>query len=135
MEAVLRQGLEAGIIAAGYAPVFQEDQQHANKIDDQILVNIRRSRFVVVDATGRNPNVMFEAGFALGLGKTVLWTCQDEDHQDAKYPFDIRQYKRIPWQFGQEAKLAQELRFAIENVVGRGFHTPGATSGSIQVQT
>jgi hypothetical protein len=95
-----------------------EDHQHVERIDDEIMVLIRKSRFVVADTTGRNPNVLFEAGYALGLDRKVVWTCRDDDQ--ASHPFDVRQYKRIGWRFGGEEALAHALRYAIENVVGGG---------------
>lgn len=117
MEAVIK-ALKEGIQAAGYRPIFMEDLQHGDKIDDRILVEIKRSRFLVVDTTGRNANVTFEAGYALGLGRTILWTCREGDHDDQD--FDIRQYRRLLWAHGGEEVLTQKLQDAVEQVVGRG---------------
>jgi len=85
--------IKRAIAEAGYRPIFMEDLNHGDKIDDRVLVEIRRSKFMVADTTGRNENVTFEAGFALALGRTGLWTCREGDHQDQA--FDIRQYKRM----------------------------------------
>lgn len=51
------------------------DIQHVNDINDEIITRIRRSRFVVADFTGDRGGVYFEAGFALGLGIPVIFTC------------------------------------------------------------
>ncbi|MCD4675298.1 MAG: nucleoside 2-deoxyribosyltransferase [Desulfobacula sp.] len=66
-----------------------EDKEHINDINDEIIAQIRRSRFMVCDLTGYRGGVYFEAGFAYGLGLPVIYTCRkdwtrDEDLKDAK---------------------------------------------------
>lgn len=114
----VKEALVGAVADAGYRPMFMGDLVHGDRIDDRILVELQRSRLVLVDTTGHNANVVFEAGYALGLGRTVLWTCKDGDHQNQG--FDIRQYRRILWQAGQEARLQAEVAAAIELVSGRG---------------
>jgi nucleoside 2-deoxyribosyltransferase len=48
----------------------------AGLIDDKIKVDIRTARFVLADLTGNNNGVYWEAGFAEGLGKPVIYTCK-----------------------------------------------------------
>lgn len=38
------------------------NKEHANKIDDEIIAEIRRSAFLVADFTGQRQNVYFETG-------------------------------------------------------------------------
>lgn len=84
------KAFEEAIKLAGYAPLRIDQLLHNNKIDDEILAAIRRSRFVVADFTGHRGGVYFEAGFALGLGIPVIWLCR-QDHLE-KVHFDNRQY-------------------------------------------
>lgn len=63
------------ILAAGYKPHRVDQREHNNKIDDEIIAEIRRSRFVLADFTGHRGGVYFEAGFSKGLGMEVFWTC------------------------------------------------------------
>jgi len=49
--------------------------EHTNDINDEIIAQIRRSRFMVCDLTGYRGGVYFEAGFAYGLGMEVIYTC------------------------------------------------------------
>jgi hypothetical protein len=42
-------GIAAGIVDAGYEPMRIDMKSHNNKIDDEIVAEIRRSRFVVAD--------------------------------------------------------------------------------------
>jgi nucleoside 2-deoxyribosyltransferase len=91
-------------------------KEHINKIDDEIIAEIRRSAFVVADCTGHRQNVYFEAGFAIGLGLRVIWTCRKDQIKDLH--FDIRQYNCIDWK--TPAELAKKLQFRIEALFGQG---------------
>jgi nucleoside 2-deoxyribosyltransferase len=90
--------------------------EHVGKIDDEIMVQIRKSRFIVADFTGHRSGVYFEAGFALGLGLPVIWTCRKDEL--SKLHFDIRQYNCIDWV--DAADLRKRLAFRIEAAVGVG---------------
>lgn len=65
------------IVDTGYKSLIILDKEHNNDICDEIIAEIRRSRFLVADFTGQRGGVYFEAGFAYGLGIPVIWTCQD----------------------------------------------------------
>ncbi len=44
-------GIECAIRDSGYRPLRIDKKQHNNKIDDEIIAEIRRSRFIVCDFT------------------------------------------------------------------------------------
>ncbi|WP_193337867.1 hypothetical protein [Devosia beringensis] len=46
-----KDGIEPAIRDAGYVPMRIDQKEHANRIDDEIIAEIRRSRFVVADFT------------------------------------------------------------------------------------
>jgi nucleoside 2-deoxyribosyltransferase len=102
------------IRAAGYEPFIILEHEHAGQIDDQILLELNRSRFVVAEFTGHRPNVYFEAGYALGRGLPVIWTCREEDIDEAH--FDTRQYNHLLW--STPADLRERLYRRIQVVVG-----------------
>jgi len=56
----------------------------------------------VLRKTGQRGGVYFEAGFALGLGKPVIWTCRSDDME--KLHFDTRQYNHVTWNTPIELK-------------------------------
>lgn len=58
------------------------DVDHLNDINDEIIGQIRRSRFMVCDLTGYRGGVYFEAGFAYGLGIPVIYTCREDWTRD-----------------------------------------------------
>ncbi len=113
-------GFEVGVRDAGYDPLRVDSVEHVGKIDDEIISQIRRARFVVADFTGQRGGVYFEAGFALGLNLPVFWTCRR--NQIDELHFDIRQFNCIDWT--EPPELADRLQKRIEAVIGAGPRKP-----------
>lgn len=105
MDVAFDQGFAPALQDTGHQPYRVDRDVHNNKIDDQIVSEIRRSKLVVVDATGARPNAYFEAGFAMGLGIPVIWCCCDSSTAPGltsgtwtdNLPFDIRQHAFTFW--------------------------------------
>ena len=116
MQDAYEKGLEAGIRKAGYDPVRIDGVEHAGKIDDRIIAEIRRSKFLVADFTGQRGGVYFEAGFAFGLNLPVIWTCHKDEIENLH--FDIRQYNCIDWI--EPSELVERLTNRIGAVIGMG---------------
>lgn len=103
---------------AGYKPHRVDKREHNDKIDDEIVAQIRQSRFVVSDFTGHRGGVYFEAGFAKGLGLEVFWACRDDNKEDLH--FDIRQYNCILWEEDELGEFRKNLTNRIVSVLGKG---------------
>ncbi len=116
MNDAYEQGIEKGIKAAGYEAVRIDKKHHNNKIIDEIMVEIKSSAFVVADLTEHNKGVYFEAGYALGLGLPVIWTCKDTDLENLH--FDIRQYNCVTWKENELGDFAENLKYRIINTLG-----------------
>jgi len=102
VHALYEDAIEPAVRAAGYQPLRIDRHDHLNRIDDEIIGQIRRSRFMVADFTGQRGGVYFEAGFMRGLGRNVIWMCR-KDELD-KIHFDVRQYKFIDWSTPDDAR-------------------------------
>jgi hypothetical protein len=120
MKDVYDHAISEGIIDAGYRPHRVDLREHNDKIDDEIIAQIRRSRFVLADFTEHRGGVYFESGFAKGLGLEVFWTCR-RDHLD-KLHFDIRQYSCIDWEPDKLEDFRARIKNRIESVLGRGTY-------------
>jgi len=107
---------------AGYKPHRVDQREYNDNIDDEIIVQIKRSLFVVADFTGHRGGVYYEAGYAKGLGLEVIWTCRQDDID--KLHFDIRQYNFIEWDTEHLPEFAEKLRKRIESVFGQGQYRP-----------
>ncbi len=116
------QGIKPAIEATGYTPMRIDKKPHANKIDDEIIAEIRRSRFLVADFThgkdGARGGVYYEAGFAHGLDLPVIFLCRND--MIDKLHFDTRQYNHIVWENNELDELCKNLTNRIEAVIGEG---------------
>jgi hypothetical protein len=113
-------GIEPAISDSGYRAVRIDKKEHNNKIDDEIIAEIRRSKFLVADFTCEKEKVRggvyFEAGFAMGLGIPVIWTVEKDSLDDVH--FDTRQYNHIVWDTPET--LRNMLKARIGAVIGDG---------------
>lgn len=113
-------GIAAGVEKAGYKPVRIDRKPHNGKIDDEIIAEIRRSRFLVADFTqgksGARGGVYYEAGFAHGLNIPVIFTCRKDALENVH--FDTRQYNHIVWETADE--LCRMLSQRISATIGDG---------------
>ena len=120
MDSVYRDFIKPAIEDAGYKSHRVDEREHVDKIDDEIIRQIRRSHFVVADATsdkdGARGGVYYEAGFAHGLGMKVFWTCQ----KGGSLHFDVRQYNCIFWESDKLPEFRKKLAARIEAELGRG---------------
>ena len=69
-----------------------------------------KSKFLISDYTNQSYGVYFEAGFALGLGQRVIYTCNKESFDDTH--FDINHFPHVVYENVEE--LYQKLKDRIE---------------------
>jgi hypothetical protein len=117
----VRKAIIEAIEKAGYSPKIIDEDKKVDKIDDAIIKEIRRSKFIVADMTfgkekGMRGGVYYEAGFAHGLGINVIWTAK----KDTELHFDTRQYYCIPWEDDKLEDFIERLADRIEAKMGRG---------------
>ena len=115
-----KQGIAPAIRNAGFQPLRIDQEEYINKIDDEVIAEIRRSRFVVADFTQDGDNarggVYYEAGFAQGLGLPVVFTCREDCI--GRVHFDTNHYNHIVWTEPDE--LRRMLTHRIVGVLGEG---------------
>lgn len=135
--------IEPGEKAPRYHAVKIDNVEHVNDINDEIIAQIRRSRFVVCDLSGYRGGVYFEAGFAYGLGLEVIYTCRKDwtkegtltDHsgnlvttlvdsagaeiavKKEGVHFDLAHRNRIEWEVDKLEEFKTKLRNRIKAVI------------------
>ena len=88
-------------------------EPRAGLIDDRIKVDILTARFVVADLTHGNAGAYWEAGFAEGLGKPVIYTCEKSVWDEQKSHFDTNHYHTVIWEKGKLEEVAEKLKATI----------------------
>lgn len=99
--------LDAVVVACIRPAVEQTDfelrvvTQRAGLIDATIEDEIRRSRFLIADPSDDNPGAYWEAGFAEGLGRPVIYLCSSKDLKEPtaekKTHFDTDHRHTVRW--------------------------------------
>ena len=113
----ISESFKNAISRCGYIPRRIDEKEHNNQIVPEILFEISRSKFVVVDVTYPNFGAYYEAGYAEALGKEVIICCRDKEFNgDSKPHFDIAQKSTIVWK--EEDDLENRLYRRIEATVG-----------------
>ncbi len=117
----------------GYRPVILKDQKYNDFIMNEAISLIRKSRFVIADLTcypeeimpasnkvygGVRGGVWWEAGYAYGLGKPVIITCEDNPQCRDRIHFDLNQYRRINW---TEDRLVDPIRDFSDHIDNPNF--------------
>jgi hypothetical protein len=101
----IKETIKSAIIQTGYNPVIINEKRIKSDqtINDAIIAEIKRAKFVVADFTEQKSGVYFEAGFALGLGLPVIYCCEEEDFKNNSH-FDVNHYPHILY------KTTEQLR-------------------------
>ena len=114
MKEPYEKGIRPAIEQLGYDPLKIDDKPDVDKIDDEIIGEIRNSRFLVADFThgskGPRGGVYYEAGFAYGLGLPVIRSCRKDIIDANELHFDVRQYYHVPWENPEQLRDGLEKR-------------------------
>lgn len=116
MREAYTNGFYPAIGQAGYRAFRIDGKDYVGGISDEMIAEIRRSRFMIADYTMQSDNVYFESGFGLGLGLIVIPTCR-EDHAELLH-FDIRHLNALHWKNTED--LVKKLSQRIRAVLGAG---------------
>ena len=82
----------------GYDLVDMRDVGKAGIIDNIMRVQIRDAKFVIADLTHDNNGAYWEAGYAEGLGKPVIYICEKEKFErDDGTHFDTNHCTTVVW--------------------------------------
>lgn len=118
MDAIFTNGIKSIEKEVGFT-MFRVDETHFidEKICDKIIAEIKKSRFLIADVTEHRQAVYFEAGYAMGMGIPVIWTCKDEKKYTDNCCFDTRQYPHIFWK--DAGDLQNQLKEKILATIGK----------------
>lgn len=123
MKNMLKNAIKPACSDCGFDAYTVDEMEHNNNINDEIVVGLKTSRFVIADFTYNNNGVYFEAGYAEGKGIEVIRTCNKkyyEDHKNDSDPehrlhFDVNHYNFIFWE--NEADFKKKLVDRIRHTI------------------
>jgi hypothetical protein len=102
---------ELGLICKRADEIF-----NTKPVIEDICHSIQKSRILIADLTGRNPNVFYELGFAHAKNKKVILITQDIND----VPFDVKHYRCIVYKdtISGADELSDGLKKTLINELG-----------------
>ncbi len=106
LEPVYDNAILPALLETDFIPIIvsKETIGSDQTINDAIIAGIKKSRFTIADFTEHKAGVYFEAGYALGRGQKVIYTCNRSDIDKAH--FDTRNFQHIVWDTHEDLKEA-----------------------------
>lgn len=98
LDSIYRDYFKPAVGATGFDLRRLDEDQPAGLIDDRLRVEIRQSRFLIADLTHHNKGAYWEAGFAEGLGKPVIYTCRRDAFENGEVHFDTNHHLTVIWE-------------------------------------
>lgn len=98
---------------AGYDLVSMNEVARAGVIDNIMRIQIKGATFVIADLTHDNSGAYWEAGYAEGLGKPVIYICESGKFETQKTHFDTNHCTTIPWSRDDDEVFRQKLTATI----------------------
>jgi hypothetical protein len=105
--------------AAGFELRKLDERQSAGLIDVRLRVEIRKCRFLLCDLTDENRGAYWEAGFAEGLGKPVIYTCEKDFFEKKGTHFDTNHHLTLKWSKDAYEDAIKVLRDTIRETLPR----------------
>lgn len=117
LDGIVAKYFRPAVKAAGFELYRLDDAPRAGLIDDHLKVEIRTSRFLIADLTHENRGAYWEAGFAQGLGKPVIYTCEKSKFEQQKTHFDTNHHTTVVWDRDNLEKAAIDLKNTIRETL------------------
>ena len=115
---VYRDTIRPAVKSCGLECRRADDIFSPTPILEDIWAHIYKSRVIIADVTGRNPNVFYEVGIAHTVGRPVVAITQSS----GDIPFDIAQFRYFT--YSDDAIGWANLRNSITSALG-AILTPG----------
>ncbi|MGD1007878.1 MAG: hypothetical protein ABR980_11690 [Ignavibacteriaceae bacterium] len=117
LDIMFKEILKPTVALTGFKLRRLDEKLEAGIIDNRLRVEIRNARFLIVDLTSDNSGAYFEAGFAEGLGKPVIYICESEKFKEKKTHFDTNHNLTLTWNKNDLEPFREELKATIRNTI------------------
>lgn len=123
LDGFLNDHIRPAVKRTGFELRRLDDVPKAGLIDDRLRVEIRACRFLISDLTHANNGAYWEAGFAEGLGKPVIYTCKKSEFAKASH-FDTNHHLTVLWEVGELEQAAKNLMNTIRATIPEASRGP-----------
>jgi hypothetical protein len=118
LDPFMRDVIKPAVAALGFDLVDMRDAAEAGIIDNVMRARIRDASFVLVDLSHANEGAYWEAGYAEGLGKPVLYLCNKQVFEEGGTHFDTNHCTTVLWDAVAPVPFTQELTATLRRSLG-----------------
>ena len=105
--------IRPAVASTGLELVRLDDRQPAGLIDDLMRVRIKSCRLLISDLSHQNHGAYWEAGYAEGLGKPVIYTCKKAVFDTTATHFDTNHHLTVMWDSASPEIATERLKAVI----------------------
>jgi len=124
VDAIYRGAVQPVLRDLHITPLRVDRVEHNDDIDDKIFSLLDDADICIADLTCARPSVYYEAGYAFGQGKPVIYIARDDHflarpddpHGNGRVHFDLQMKNIIPWN-SPDSAFRQRLRKRVKHVV------------------
>jgi hypothetical protein len=115
LDAVFREHFKPAVKQTGFTLQRLDDEPRAGLIDDRMRLAIRTSRVLIADLTHGNAGAYWEAGYAEGLGRPVIYTCRKDvfDDPERRPHFDTNHHLTVVWDADAIEEAVEQMKAVI----------------------
>ena len=113
LDSLFRDIFKPAAQAAGFNLIKLDEEPKAGLIDSRLRVEIQSSDFLIADLSHDNNGAYWEAGYAEGLGKPVIYTCEVAKFKEKKSHFDTNHHLTVTWDNSNPELAGNELKAVI----------------------
>jgi hypothetical protein len=118
LDRFLKDVIKPAVEQLGYSLEDMRDAARAGIIDNVMRARIRDAAFVLVDLSHANAGAYWEAGYAEGLGKPVLYLCKTSVFEEHGTHFDTNHCTTVKWDVGSPDDFTNELLATLRRSLG-----------------
>lgn len=118
LDTFLKDVIKPTVDELGYRLEDMRDAARAGIIDNVMRARIRDAAFVLVDLTHANAGAYWEAGYAEGLGKPVLYLCKNAVFKEKGTHFDTNHCTTVMWDSSEPDEFKNELLATLRRSLG-----------------
>ena len=113
LDAFVKDIVKPAVGEIGYDLVDMRDVAQAGVIDNIMRAQIRDVAFAIVDLSHDNLGAYWEAGYAEGLGKPVIYICEKTKFKEESTHFDTNHCTTILWSRDNDTEFRDKLTTTI----------------------
>jgi len=117
LDAFLANHVKPRLARLGFRCVDLRDVSRAGVIDNILRSQIRDARFVLADLTHENQGAYWEAGYAEGLGKPVIYICEKSKFDNTNTHFDTNHCTTVMWEKNRPEAFVDSLAATIRRSI------------------